>query len=246
MIPKTPLNRYILVVVGESPNDKAAMINPTFDEKERVTDLIGSFTVLSGQPNLELPDLISVVGEIADCLKGFDYSLESPVASAYIGDIPVSYQILPEGYNVSQVDETDDPADAPAGTSEGSESLVDLAKADFEKDVAFLIKVGDKASGMGMSFEDFLLLITNPQALSDLMSGLTAHFSGGVLEGSFDFTAFPDDDDGEDDQDLDEDDQDDEVPATAAYIVSCNSEDAADLVADILDFGPGVVVSRVG
>lgn len=234
MIPNTPLGRYILVVVGEEPRSKAAMLSPVFDKEERDNDIIGSVTTLGGMTDLSPAILFERIGEISSALAKIDYSQESPVASTYVGDIPVSFQVLPESYGVEADPEPEKAEETgsalPPNFQSGDigiairvgERMVVIAG-----DAIDLVGVlGDEAQGDPLVFGLIEhLLLTNPDALT-IINKLAAE--GGVQKI-------------EEAADEDGDDED-----TADFVIAVPVEDAADLVVAILDAADNIEISKLG
>lgn len=215
MIPHTPLNRHILVVVGEEPHTKAGLVSPAFDKESRDNEIIGAVTTLGGL-NIESPALLfEAVGEIASALAKLDYTVPSPVASTYVGETPVSFQVLPDDYGVAEEPDEKEDVGAPPNDM--------LARLFGEEDAAVMIRVHDRSVGISGSLDDMAALFGDPEALEPVVIRSVAHL--------FDM-AVPVVEEEDDDDDID-------------FFVVMSPYDAADNVIKILDAADNVVLSLI-
>lgn len=245
MIPNTPLGRYILVVVGEEPRSKAAMLAPVFDKEERDNDIIGSVTTLGGMTDLSPAILFERIGEISSALAKIDYSQESPVASTYVGDVPVSFQVLPESYGVSQTDEPDEPVET-SDFPDQSEFL----RSFYEGDVGVAIRIGDRSAVVAGPAADFVGMVRSPGDLFPLVA-MQIDYLFATNPGALPLVSALLDDSGDDQgsealtSDSIDGDPDDE-DTFAEYIIAMPRDLDPSLLVEILDVVDNIELSKVG
>ncbi len=234
MIPSTPLNRYILVVVGEEPRSRAAMISPVFDKEERDNDIIGSVTTLGGMTDLSPAILFERIGEISSALGQMDYSQESPVASTYVGDTPVSFQVLPESYGVTQDSDETEVEEAPQSD--------DFLRAFHSGDIGIALRIGDRSGVMSGAAADMVALLSDPAAALPLVLAqaeylvLTNPAAAGLAQALVDQgVGDPEDADPEDD-----------TEEYVDYIIALPRDVGSDIVIEILDSVENIDVSKLG
>lgn len=241
MIPNTPLGRYILVVVGEEPRSKAALLSPVFDKEERDNDIIGSVTTLGGMTDLSPAILFERIGEISSALAKIDYSQESPVASTYVGDIPVSFQVLPESYGVSQTDEPDEPVET-SDVPDQSEFL----RSFHEGDVGIAIRIGDRSAVVAGPAADFVGMIRSPGDLFPLVA-MQIDYLFATNPGALPLVSALLDDQGSEAPTSDSiDGEPDDEDTFAEYIIAMPRDLDPSLLVEILDVVDNVELSKIG